>query len=158
MLAEIATGLGLFQSIIDTVKGLKDITDPTVRNRTGVELLEKLVAAHEAHLALVAKVTDLEAKIRSFEKWEAEKNRYQLTDYGGRTYAYEVKEAERGGEPPHRICAKCYQHGIKSIMQFLSALRGQDHFRCHECGTTVAFGILGPPTPRAAVESDWLRR
>lgn len=75
-----------------------------------------------------------------FEKWEAEKQRYKLTDFGGGTFAYLLKPEAASGEPPHRICAHCYQRDEKSILQFVHRSDGQDYYKCPKCGDQV-FGV-----------------
>ena len=61
------------------------------------------------------------------EAWEAEKKRYRLTDYGGGTFAYELKPETAEGELSHRICAACYQQGHKSILQYKDKSYARQH-------------------------------
>ena len=150
MVSELVTGLGLFKSMMDTAKGLKDISDAAVRNTVAVELQEKILAAQEAQSTLVERVRDLEKEVARFETWDAEKQRYQLTDFGGGTFAYALKEGMAKGEPPHRICAPCYEKGQKSILQFgnKTAFK-QDSYTCPACKTDFKFGERGsPPQPQ----------
>ncbi len=147
MVGELVTSLGLFKSMMDTAKGLKDISDAAVRNTVAVELQEKILAAQEAQSTLVERVRDLETEVARFETWNAEKQRYQLTDFGGGTFAYSLKEEMAEGEPPHRLCANCFQKDHKSILQG----RGQDAFRrdmydCPACGESFGFGERQSPT------------
>jgi len=72
--------------------------------------------------------------------------RYQLKDFGGGTFAYELKESEANGEPIHRLCPTCFQDGKKHILQ----PRGgnaykQDMFHCDGCGHTFVFGHRQSP-------------
>lgn len=160
MVPEIVTGLSILNSSLDMAKGLKNINDATVRNAAIIELQEKILAAYSAHAALIERVGELEEKVASFEKWEAEKSRYQLTDYGGSTFAYELKKAMSNGEPPHRICASCYQHGRKSILQSSGQSRGQELYFCPECKQQRAFGVKhnAPLSASYLVKSDWMKR
>jgi hypothetical protein len=77
------------------------------------------------------------------EAWETEKKRYQLTDYGRGTFAYALKPDAADGEPPHRVCANCYQHGQKSILQFSHSSDTRDHFECAACKNGVALARQG---------------
>lgn len=156
MVPELVTGLGAFKTMLDMAKGLKDINDATVRNGAVIELQEKIFAAQQAQAALIQLVRDLEEKVAGFEKWNAEENRYQLTDYGGRTFAYELKVAMSNGEPPHRICAQCFQHKQKSILQFQGNTRGQDHYQCPACNKEISFGIRTPPERQSSAGSNWI--
>jgi hypothetical protein len=124
----------------DMAKALKDIDDAVRRNAAVIELQEKILAAREAQGTLLDRVSTLEKEVTRFEAWEAEKQRYKLTDYGSGTFAYELKPATANGEPPHRICATCYQNGQKSILQFSHQSQGQDWFDCYGCSKRIALG------------------
>ncbi len=144
MVAEVFAGLGALKSAFDIAKGLKDIDNAARRNAAVIELQEKILAAQSAQSDLVELIRELEQKVASFERWEAEKKRYKLTDFGGGTFAYLLKPEATNGEPSHRICAQCYQKSEKSILQFLHRSYGQDYFKCHNLA-----GIWGVRCPAA---------
>ena len=161
MVPEIITGLGVLNSTLDLVKGLKNISDTAIRNAAIIELQEKILSAYSAHAALVQHVGELEAKMAQMETWDAEKQRYALAEYGGGTFAYALKPEETRGEPPHRICANCYQQGRKSILQTKEQRNGQDIVHCQSCDKTYGLGqkVLAP-LPNRAVTKDpnlWMR-
>jgi hypothetical protein len=157
-------GLGIFKSLLDTAKVLKDASDAAVRNAVAIELQEKILAAQEQQAALLERVSDLETEVASFKAWEAEKQRYDLTDYGGGTFAYALKAEASGSEPPHRICAACYQKGHKSILQNLGGVQnGRERYKCPSCETVFNLGTyVAPPsiaqTGRRINRSGWLDR
>lgn len=141
MVGELVTGLSLFKSMLDTAKGLKDMNDAAVRNTAVIELQEQILSAQEQQTTLINRVNDLEKEMTRFETWESEKERYQLHEFGGGTFAYTLKEGMENGEPPHRLCANCFQKDHKSILQG----HGQDAFSrdmygCPACGETFNFG------------------
>ena len=141
MVGEAIAGLGAIKTAFDLAKGLKDIHDIAVRDWIAIELQKEILAAQAAQFSLVERVRDLEAQVASFEKWEAEKKRYALKDFGGNTFAYELKPEEAGGEPVHRICPKCYAKGHKSILQSEGKDSVErDMYRCTECKTEYGFG------------------
>jgi hypothetical protein len=109
MVAEVFAGLSAIKTAFDIAKGLKDIDTAASRNAAVIELQEKILAAREAQTALLDRIGELEKEMARFETWEAEKKRYKLTDFGAGTFAYSLKPEEANGEPPHRICAACYQ-------------------------------------------------
>lgn len=117
MAAELIAGLGIFKSMLDTAKGLKDINDTAIRNTAIIELQEHILTAREKQATLLERVSNLEKEVADFEAWDAEKQRYNLTDFGGGTFAYTLKPEAGEGEPAHSICAACYQKGHKSILQ-----------------------------------------
>lgn len=144
MVGEIYAGISSFKVMLDIAKGLKDISDASARYAAVIELQEKILGAQEAQTALVQKVGDLEKELAAYKNWDAEKERYKLTDFGGGTFAYGLKTEKANGEPAHRICANCYGGGLKSILQFMGHSSGQDHFRCFRCSTDFFFGIFSP--------------
>jgi hypothetical protein len=138
---EIIAGLGALKTAFDTAKTLKHISDAAIRNAAVVELQEKILTAQQTQAALIEEVSSLEKKVAGFEAWEAEKQRYQLTDFGGGTFAFLLKPASSGGEPSHRICANCYQIRQKAILQFSHIGTGQEYYDCLCCGKRQAFGV-----------------
>lgn len=159
MATELMTSLSLFKTMLDMAKGLKDMNDATVRNAAVIELQEHIVSAKEAQSTLLDEIRGLKTQMAEMETWEAEKKRYELTDFGGGTFAYRLKETMSGGEPPHRICAHCYEDGHKAILQFRnkSAFQ-QDIYKCVRCSTQYSFGhkIDRPPLDHSG--GDWMAR
>jgi hypothetical protein len=103
MASELLTGLGIFKSLFDIAKGLKDIKDAPARNAAIIELQEKIFSAHSAQSALVENVHELEAEVARLKAWEGEKERYELKRWGDGAFAYVLKPSEARGAPPHAI-------------------------------------------------------
>jgi hypothetical protein len=146
-MAELLTGLGIFKTLFDTAKGLKDINDAAVRNAAIVELQEKIFAAQNQQAALIERVGELEEEMARMKAWEAEKERYELVELSPGVLARAVKESMRGAEPPHYICADCYEDGKKRHLQSNGPSDGIERLRCHGCKTelVVRFGGHRPP-------------
>ena len=115
MVGEAIAGLSAVKTAFDIAKGLKDIDDASRRNAAVIELQEKILTAQSAQAALIERVGYLEKEVARFETWETEKQRYELKDVGMGSLAYSVKDAMRGSEPPHQICAACYVLHVMSI-------------------------------------------
>jgi hypothetical protein len=137
MVGEAFAGLSAIKTAFDIAKGLKDIDDATRRNAAVIELQEKILTAQTEQLDLINRVRDLEKKVDSFETWEAEKQRYRLTQLSSGVTAYALKQGMENGEPPHFICGNCYQEHHKSILQ-------EEHWPpacivlvCHDCGAVL---------------------
>jgi hypothetical protein len=132
------TGL---KTATDIVKGILEIKSISEVQTKVIELQgvilsaqSSALAAQSDQMALLEKVREMKTQITQLEAWETDKKRYHLTDYGGGTFAYALKEDESDGEPPHRICAACYQKGHKSILQNLGGQKdGRDRYQCAEC-------------------------
>jgi hypothetical protein len=141
MAAELLTGLSIFKTLFDSAKGLKDINDAAVRNGAIVELQEKILTAQEQQAELVERVRDLERIVAEADTWHREKERYQLADFGGGTFAYVLKPAMANGEPSHRICAHCYEQRRKSILQSDGTKgSGREKVVCHTCKSAFMLG------------------
>jgi hypothetical protein len=139
----IAEGLGFLKSALDIAKGLKDLTDTTRRNAAIIELQEKILSAREAQSTLLDRISALEEEVASFEKWDAEKKRYELKEFGRGAFAYALKSEAQGSEPTHQICPTCYETRRKSILQIVpgnnarTALGIRAVSRCPVCKTEV---------------------
>lgn len=143
---------------LSSLKAAKDIAEAMIGLRDGAAFQAKLLefqsklidannaafAAQDERAALLQRIRDLEEKVASFERWETEKQRYELKDFGG-AFAYTLKPEAQGAEPVHEICAKCYQDGKKSILQIVPGNNSRTHLgirpthRCHSCKSEVAF-------------------
>ena len=86
-------------------------------NQKLIESQHAIFAAHTTQTELVQRIGELEKQIAQMEAWEAQKQRYQMViPYQGGT-VYALKKSMSEGEPAHYICANCYQHGKRSILQ-----------------------------------------
>ena len=74
--------------------------------------------------------------------------RYQLKDYGGNTFAWELKADAANSEPIHRLCPACFSKRRKSILQFdLHTGASQDRYDCPACKAEFDFGIRRDRSP-----------
>jgi len=137
MVAEVYAGLSSLKIAFDLAKGLKDIDDATRRNAAVIELQEKILSAQAAQSELVETVSELKKRVAELEAWDAEKQRYQLTEIATGMVCYTLKPEMRGTEPAHRLCANCYAKGQKAFLQqHLSGPR-LDRFVCQACGENL---------------------
>jgi hypothetical protein len=49
--------------------------------------------------------------------WDAQKQRYKLVAPFSGCMVYALQKAMSDGEPPHYLCAACFQKGQRSILQ-----------------------------------------
>jgi hypothetical protein len=91
------------------------------------------LAAQSEQFALTQRIRDLEAEVAKTKAWETEKERYELQEFPAGAFAYVLKAEAAGSEPPHRICASCYQEGHKSILQTTSRHSGGEIVQCTRC-------------------------
>lgn len=131
MVGEAIAGLGALKTAFDLAKGLKDIDNATSRNAAVIELQEKILAAQSTQATLIERVGDLEKEMAALKAWGADKARYELIDLHRGLFAYVPRQGEDKGEPPHALCANCYQRGFKSILQ--SSGHPNVHERTWDC-------------------------
>jgi hypothetical protein len=80
-------------------------------------LQEQILSAQQEQAALLERVRELEKQMADLETWETEKQRYELkTVYPG-GLARVMKSGMENGEPPHWLCANCYENRKKSYLQ-----------------------------------------
>jgi hypothetical protein len=131
-MALISGAVSSLKLAFDMTKTLGAIRDFTKLNETVIELQRVIMAAQSDALAaqsdqfsLLDRIRSLEGEIDSLKAWDAEKERYQLTEVAPRVFAYVLKVDASGSEPPHWICPACYQQSKKSILQgFNDYIRG----------------------------------
>jgi hypothetical protein len=144
----IASAVGSLNAASQIAKGILGLHDMQAVQHKVIELQGVILAAQSSALSaqsdqfsLLEEVRGLKAKMAELEAWDTQKKRYELKDFGGGTFAYQLKPSEAGGEPPHRICATCYEKGHRSILQFdFRTASGQDRYDCHSCKTRFEFG------------------
>ena len=138
MVAEVYAGLSAFKAMFDMAKGLKDINDAAIRNGAVIELQEQILSAQAAQTTLLERIGELERKVADFETWKTDKQRYELKHLGRNAFAYMLKPAVRGAEPPHWACANCYRERRISIIQHTIPKAGEGMgFFCPACKARI---------------------
>lgn len=103
------------------------------------------LAAQSEQLTLLQRVRTLEAEVAQAKAWDAEKGRYQLTEFPTGVFAYVLKADAADGEPTHRVCATCFQEGHKSILQVIRREHGGEYVQCNRCKSTFLLGQFNDP-------------
>jgi hypothetical protein len=133
---------------VNIAKAMVDVRDATAfqgkvfeLQRAIIDAQQSIFAANEERSALIKKIGHLEKELANLKAWETEKQRYELQDVWHGSLAYVIKESMRGLEPPHKICANCYQRGHKRILQPRVTGFGRELF-CSECKTAIISGSV----------------
>ncbi|NQV55929.1 MAG: hypothetical protein HQ503_08740 [Rhodospirillales bacterium] len=153
--------LASLQSVTEITKGIISLRDTAMIQTKVAELNAVVLSAQQSALASQAeqaamsrRIDALEKQIAEMEAWAAEKERYQLTDFGGGTFAYTLKPDMESGEPAHRICTNCFQNSQKSILQSSGQNHySQDTYDCPACKTHFNFGNRNDPPALMAASS-----
>ena len=77
------------------------------------------LAAQSEQFSLLNKISELEKEVARVKAWEEQKQRYALVSPWQGAVTYALKKASSNAEPPHWICANCYEDGRKSILNDL---------------------------------------
>lgn len=133
--------------LANTSIGLRDIA--TLHAKT-IALRKVILRAQSSALraqseqsTLLERIRQLEEKIAEAQAWNDEKQKYQLTEINPGQFAYTLKE-QTGTEPQHMLCANCYNHNEKSILQTEVRYAGRRTvFFCQNCGSDMFFGQTG---------------
>ena len=118
MLQELAELKTERAALIDRTSGEARSFHVDDANAANIVPIVRKNVAKESTIATDERVREAEAEVARLKAWEREKDRYRLVRWEYGAFAYILKDAEAGGEPPHALCATCYQRGIKSLLQF----------------------------------------
>lgn len=161
-LTEVAAGLSGLKTAMDVVKGLNATAGSVAINDAKIELQSAIIeaqsgllAAQEAQAANLRRIDQLEQEIVQLKDWSAERERYEPVDIYRGSIAYMPKEGVEEGQPPHWLCANCFEQRRKSFLQF----KGQDRtptggrglecvYACNACMGTVKVDYRTKPAYR----------
>lgn len=132
------------------------LRDITVLHAKSVALRKVILDAQSSALraqseqsSLLQRIRQLEEKLAEIEAWAAEKQKYQLTEINPGQFAYTLKEQTASPEPTHMLCANCYNHNEKSILQAEMRYAGRHRvFFCQNCGSDMFSCSTGVETKR----------
>ncbi|KQO45567.1 MULTISPECIES: hypothetical protein [unclassified Methylobacterium] len=123
-LSAAGAALGSLKTAFDILKTMAGLRDANLVREKALELQGVIYSAQEraltsqaAQSALVKRIDDLETEITRLKAWDGEKERYELKSLGAGVFAYAPKPGMEGSEPEHKLCANCFQHREKSILQ-----------------------------------------
>jgi hypothetical protein len=145
MIAEISAGISSLKTAKELVQGLNSLKTEAALNEVKINLQslildaqQGLFAGQEAQSAAAERIRQLEQKLMEFENWTAESERYELADAGQGTMAYRLKPGMENGEPPHWLCATCFQDRKKSHLHKEDQFPGRNTvLRCMPCRTEL---------------------
>lgn len=149
----------------EVVQTMLSIRDQSEMQAKVIEFQSKIMDAQSAAMnaqqerqAFLDEIKKLKTELEKHITWENEKARYRLTNFGGETFAYLLKEDMSNGEPNHRLCANCFEVGKKSVLQRQGKNAfSQDMYMCPACNIDYSFGEENH-APIEPDNSDWMTR
>lgn len=143
MIVEIGAGLGALKTATDLAKGLQAASSQATINEVKIGLQQSileaqsaLAAAQQMDATTSVRIRDLEQQIVEFKDWTREAERYELKAIDRGCFAYMPKAGMANGEPPHWLCANCFNRRHKSFLQF----KGRDQDRPGMRSDTSSYG------------------
>lgn len=139
-ISAIAIALSSLKAAKDVAESMIGLRDAAAFQGKLIEFQSKLIdannatfAAQDERAAMLDRIRKLEKEVADFKAWETEKQRYQLVAIATNVFAYTVTETMRGPEPPHYVCANCFEQRKKSFLQQYVRNEYMDKYRCNEC-------------------------
>lgn len=138
-----------FDLLRDLLKDAPQREAVAVLERQVAELQSQLAEAVEAQLAqlkegkaLVEENESLREEVEKLREEAHDRKRYELLSPAPGALVYALKPSERGVDPPHWLCQKCRDKGVKAMLQDFRATHADPSRRkvaltCPECGRTL---------------------
>ena len=146
-LSSISEALGALKALKDIALGVistrdADLLAGKVRefNDKLIEAQTAIIAVNDERTALIQRVGAAEKELAELKDWNADKENYELkrvSHFG--SLAYVLKESVEGAGPAHALCANCYEHNKKRLLQGTPKVEvGRRMFECQDCHARVA--------------------
>lgn len=137
------------------IKGLfeKSDVDPAETKQLVSDLLDRLLRIQAEQFAMQSALRDLQEELRKAEHFQTQMVRYALEKTELGALLYTLKPEHAGTEPPHSICAACYQDRVISILQPVA----HNTLGCGKCGGKFlkpdgqGHGVLTVPARRGSI-------
>lgn len=158
VVAETAAGLGALKTALDIAQGMSNLNKDAEFNLRLIELQQKIIEAQQAAMQSNERQSSLQRQVDELRDAKADLSRYRLVDHGDETFVYELKDGDASGDPPHKICPRCFLNNKKSVLQFVRTHNGQRKYKCPECGEEFSLGmrVKKSPSGRSGGPTGWM--
>jgi hypothetical protein len=163
---------GMIQGAVVSLKAAADIAVALGNIKTmsevqakAIELQQIILSAQSGALAaqseqftLLQKIRELKEEVANAKAWDEQKQRYALVSPWQGAVTYALKRERSNAEPPHWICATCYEKGRRSIlndaMKYAPAGRGRSSvgLDCPVCSAHIGSAWSGGAIERKYAE------
>lgn len=128
----------------DMAKGFLDLKSLAEVQGKVIELQSAILAAQSSALAANADQAAMADEIRKLreqlamaEAWDREKQRYQLIALEPGIFAFALKREAADLEPPHWVCARCFNTGAKYVLQNQGDFYGASEYLFNGCNSKI---------------------
>ena len=135
---KVVSGIKVVASIVNTlIKGGGDVEGQIQRlSELTRKMLENNLAMVQLEYDLRNKARMLEESLKEVERWEKEKELYEIKNISPHNaFAYMLKESSGTADAEYRLCATCFEKRKKSILQPEPARLKV--LRCYDCGLEI---------------------
>jgi hypothetical protein len=142
-MSSFSAALGALKAAKDIAEAMIGLRDATAFQGKLFEFQSKIIdaqnsvfAANDERATLIESERQLKEEVASLKAWDAQKQRYdlQIVPSYHKILAYALKPEAKTSEPPHWLCATCFQNRKASILQ-PEGRTGATVLVCHECGS-----------------------
>lgn len=137
LIAGAVSGLRTAASIANDLVAIRD---QAVLQSKVIELQRTILDAQSSALAaqglqqdLLDQIRSLDQQLKEAEAWERTIGRYQLEEFGDKTFAYRLREEHRAEEPDHILCSKCLGDKRHSILNYSHNYDSTHYWDCPNC-------------------------
>jgi hypothetical protein len=163
-ITEASAALSGIKTAVDMLKGVQALKSESDVNQAIINIQRVLLDAQssalsdkEKQMELIARIDELERKIAEDHDRQADKKRYKLTEFPTGRFAYVLREGDSSGEPPHKLCAKCFEEGQKSILQVRHKHSGGESVQCPRCKETIVLSAFPEvKVERVSRRNSWM--
>ena len=125
MAADAITALvQLGPSIVNLATSLITTSDTAKRNAQLIEFQSALIgfqsliaSVQQENATLIRQKSDAEEALKRMKDWDGQKQRYKLVGPYPGCMVFALQREMSDGQPPHYLCASCFQSGKPSMLQ-----------------------------------------
>lgn len=146
MYAELQAGLSALKAALDLAQAGKGVIDRAAMASALYEVQSRLLETQNAALKAIEENAQLSQRLRALElaaseaqDWKAEASRYVRTTVADGISAYTEVERAEGLRNAVKLCTRCFEDRVKSILQLQHAPVRQLALECPRCKTTLIF-------------------
>lgn len=133
----ISVAISSLKAATDLTKGILSISKQVAVQEKVIELQSVILSINSELLSIqneysqvLIKMNSLEQKLKEYDDWKIVQEKYALKKVGIDIFVYSLKE-DKGTEPNHWLCAKCFNE--KKVSIFQRRFPDLGIFDCHTC-------------------------
>jgi predicted Holliday junction resolvase-like endonuclease len=143
-IGEASAAISSIKTAVEMLKGIHAVKTQVDINSAVIDIQRVLLDAQasalqdrQRQMELMKNIEDLERKITEFQNDILDKSRYHLTEFPTGNFAYVLKIDRANGDPIHKICANCFNEGVKTILQIIRKHSGGELAQCKRCEKSI---------------------